>query len=125
MRFSHQGCEYLIEFERTWSVPRGSIYGVKRPFTTAKIFKITGPAKEDRQVIRSYTVSWNPYDRFSYEEGRKAALTMAMYDALIERSTGGAPLLGTPCTREFRTAAWKAYHTREGSRVNWKEDDKD
>jgi hypothetical protein len=94
---------------------------VKRPFTTAKIFKVTGVSKEDRQLIRSYTVSWNPHDRFSYEEGRKAALTMAMYDAPIERSIGhGLPLLGTPCTREFRTEAWKAYHTREGSKVNWK-----
>lgn len=115
MRFSFDNVSYLIDFERTSKVPTGAYEGGKpstraRIYTTAKIYKITGPGKEDREVVRSYTVGHNPHDRFTYEGGRKVALTMAMYDAPTKG--GGEPLLGQKLTKDFRTAAWVAYHGR-------------
>ena len=112
MRFSWNGTSYLLEFERQHRmVNRGNVsFKSTYPYTTAKILKVTGPKADDREVVRSYTVGCSPYDHFNYEDGRKAALTLAMYDAPTK--SGGAPLLGQRLTKEFRTAVWHAYHGR-------------
>lgn len=131
MRFKHEGTEYLIEFERsTKDRPAHTHYKrefviykpqYKRGFvtckpqsvvTTARLFKITGPGKEDKEVVREYTVAHNHRDKFSLEGGRKAALTLALYDAPTKG--GGAPLMGQALSKDFRKAVWTAYHNREG-----------
>lgn len=116
MRFPYLGEQYLIEFERERRVPHGSVYGVPRTYTTARIIKVTGPERDNREVVREYTVGYNPSDRFSYESGRKYALTLAMKDAPIEKSCGsGVPLMGKHLNKKFRTAVWNAYHNRFNS----------
>lgn len=116
MRFTYQGTSYLIEFERQRKVPTGSVAMVPRTYTTARILKVTGPGKKDVEVFREYTVGHNPRDTFSYEAGRKYALTLAMYDAPTKG--GGEPLMGTRLTKEFRTAVWLAYHARVYPNLN-------
>ncbi len=119
MRFDYLGQKFLIEFERQNKVPSGSIFGLSRVYTTAKILKVVGPKKTDVEVVRSYTVGCSHRDTFSYEAGRKYALTLAMYDAPTK--SGGEPLLGEALSKEFRTAAWHAYHGRPGSKVTLKD----
>lgn len=109
MRFTFNDTEFLIEFERIKKVPAQSMAGVARAFTTAKLFRLT-PETKIKIPVREYTVGCNYRDQFTYEGGRKAALTMALYDAATK--SGGYPLMGTPLTKEFRTAVWKAYHGR-------------
>jgi hypothetical protein len=110
MRFTYLGDEFLIEFQRESKVPMGSFYGVKRTYTTARLLQVTGLGRTDRKVIREYSVGHNPRDLFSLDAGRKAALAMALYDAPTKG--GGAPLMGTPLSKAFRTAVWEAYFDR-------------
>lgn len=110
MKFEYDGLSYVIDFERTSRVPASSVFGLARTYTTARISKVTGPGKTDREVVRSYTVGHNPRDTFSYDAGRKAALTLALYDAPTK--SGGAPLMGSSLSKAFRTAVWLAYHNR-------------
>ena len=119
MRFDYLGSSYLLEFERSskdrpiHAQGRRSDRLVKKAVqTTARLLKVTGPGKDDREVFREYTVGHYFRDRFSLEGGRKAALTMAMYDAPTKG--GGFPLMGTPLTKEFRTKVWECYHGRKG-----------
>ena len=112
MKFSYANTNFVIEFERQNKVPEGSNVQRPRPYTTAKLLKITGPGKLDREIVREYTVGCNHRDQFSYDAGRKYALTLALYDAPTKG--GGAPIMGTPLTKEFRTAVWDAYHGRVG-----------
>lgn len=112
MKFDFDGASYLVEFERSNRVPEGSVAGVPRTYTTARILKVTGPEKTDREVVRSYTVGCSHRDRFTLEGGRKYALTLAMYDAPTQN--GQPSLLGSGLSKEFRTAAWTAYHKRPG-----------
>lgn len=109
MKFEFEGLSYAIEFKRENRVPSGSNVAVPRPYTTARIVRL-GEDKADRTIVREYTVGWNPHDRFSYEAGRKIALTRAMFDAPTK--SGGEPLMGTTLSREFRTAVWEAYFGR-------------
>jgi hypothetical protein len=111
MRFTHEGSEYLIEFERsTKARPRHTGDGKTAIQTTARILKVTGP--KDREVVRTYTVGHYHKDKLNYEAGRKYALLAAMYDAPTKG--GGEPLMGKRLTKAFRTAVWLAYHKREG-----------
>lgn len=119
MKFDYDGLSYKIEFAREQRVPASSHLSVTRTYTTAMILQVLGP--KEVKVLRSYTVGANHRDRFSYEAGRKYALALAMYDAPTK--SGGAPLLGEELSREFRKAVWKAYHTRQGSLVAWKDKD--
>ena len=118
MRFTYENQMFLIEFERQHKErpahvqPKrlGETHSKKSVQTTAKIYKITGPGKTDREVFREYTVGHYYKDKFTFEGGRKAALTMALYDAPTKY--GGAALMGQTLTKDFRTAVWVAYHNR-------------
>jgi hypothetical protein len=117
MKFDFNAKEYIIEFERNRRVPHGSVYGVERVYTTAKIFEVgslESKFNKERKLVREYTVGYNPSDRFSYDAGRKNALALAMKDAPIEKSCGsGVPLMGEVLGKDSRTAVWKAYHGRK------------
>lgn len=123
MRFTHEGTEYLIEFERTQRLrpEHAQVHNEKAPInrqtlTTAKILKVVGTGKgpEDVQVVRQWTVGHHYRDRYDPEVGRKYALTLAMYDAPTKGAGTGVGIVGIPLTKEFRTAVWHAYHNREG-----------
>ena len=130
MKFTWDGQEYEIEFERylkvirqktkpTASTPSEEFsFDSTNPYTTARVFRLTEAGKE---LVRGYTVGCHHRERrrsISHEAGRKAALRMALYDAPIEKSNGsGEAIQGKPLTREFRAAVWAAYHGRPGSRV--------
>jgi hypothetical protein len=118
MRFTHEGTEYLIEFERTSKVRPAYVQGGSKTTvqTTAKVFKVTGPAKTDRELVREASATHYWKDRFSYESGRKAALAKAIYDAPTMK--GGEPLMGKRLTKEFRTSLWTAYHSRPGGTLS-------
>lgn len=120
MKFDYEGTSYLIEFERQSKVPDGSVGVTPRRYTTAFLLKVTHGTFKDmpfttREVVRTYTVGCNHKEQFNYELGRKYALALALYDAPTKG--GGAPLMGAPLTKEFRTAVWKAYHSR-GAKVD-------
>jgi hypothetical protein len=118
MKFEYDGVSYLIEFERTTKDrPAHLAYRVglvkrvpKAVQTTARILKVTGPLKTDRELFREYTVGHHFRDKFSLEGGRKAALTMALYDAPTKG--GGKALMGKTLSKDFRTVVWNAYHNR-------------
>lgn len=111
MKFEYEGTSYLIEFERQSKVPESSLWGITRRYTTARVFKVTGPGKTDKQVLREYTVGCSHRDQFNYEEGRKYALTLALYDA--PTMNDGEPVYGfNRLSKEFRTAVWAAYFNR-------------
>ena len=124
MKLDWKGTTYLLEFERSskdrpiHAQGRRKLSGDDSPVrkavqTTARLLKVTGPEKDDREVFREYTVGHYFRDRFSLEGGRKAALAMAMYDAPIQRSCGtGVALVGHRLSKEFRTAVWQCYHSR-------------
>jgi hypothetical protein len=118
MRFEWEGLSYSIEFERKVVLrPRHVQPKDKeaRPkvtvYTTARIIKHL----KDKTVttVREGTVGYYFKDRFSYEAGRKAALTKALYDAPTLK--GGTPLMGQTFTKAFRSAVWTAYHGRTGA----------
>lgn len=120
MRFEYQGTTYLIEFERQhrvikWTDDIGNVtkrFDSKYPYTTARLLKLVGGV--GRELVREYTVGCHPGDRFSFDGGRKAALTLALYDAPIEKSNGsGVSQLGLQLDKDFRTAVWNAYHNRK------------
>jgi hypothetical protein len=106
MRFEFAGLSYTVDFFR--GVQERPDYAKASPVqTTAKIYKFVDGQKV---VVREATVRHYHKDSFSLESGRKAALTKAMYDA--PTMNGGAPLLGEPLSKDFRTAVWCAYHGR-------------
>ena len=112
MLFDFGGHTYAIDFKREHRERYdGSLS--RYPYTTANIHRIDDPKlpTEKNPVFRTYTVGCSHRDRFSFEAGRKAALTMAIYDA-----PDGDPKYGA-LTKEFRTAVWTAYHSRPGSKV--------
>lgn len=95
---------YVIEFSRTFrdihvgvddlgnDVAVPSTY----PYTTVVIWQSDGTGATPSTIFRTYTVGCAHRDHFTREQGRKAALKLAI-DGL---------------SREFRTAVWKAYHNR-------------
>lgn len=112
MKFEHDGFEHVIEFERSLQLNPGFRQGKpierKRVRTTAKVIKRLKDGSQT--VVREATVAHYSRDKFSYEGGRKAALTKALYDAPTLK--GGIPLMGQPLSKEFRTQVWNAYHGR-------------
>jgi hypothetical protein len=122
MKFDYEGVSYLIEFERSHRVLQRQVvdqYGVEKvnridskfPYTTARLFKVTGPGKTDRELVREYTVGCAVSDNYSLDGGRKAALAMALYDAPT-KDGGPSVMASSVLTKEFRTAVWNAYHSR-------------
>lgn len=118
MKFNHEGTDYLIEFERSTRPRPTHVQNARKMrdpikmqvVTTARILKITGPEKADKEVVREYSVAHHYKDKLCHETGRKYALTLAMYDAPTKG--GGKPVLGNTLTKEFRTKVWNAYHNR-------------
>lgn len=124
MKFTFDGENYVIEFARATKERPAHVQKNRRPdegprrsvVTTARILRVVnetlvgGIKASGKQIVREATVSHYHKDRFTLDGGRKAALALAMYDAPTKG--GGAPLLGKPLTKEFRTAVWEAYHDR-------------
>jgi hypothetical protein len=129
MKFDFDGASYLIDFERSTKERPAHVQPKKLDekthkrtsvLTRAVVYKIVGPdPKVDRVVVREARVGHYWKDRFNYEAGRKLALARALYDA--PTGNGGEPIIGTRLSKAFKTAVWKAYHTRQGSPIAWKE----
>lgn len=107
MKFTYAGSQFQLEFERKYKliVIRSRVDGEpcvenkrsKYPFTTARLLSL-GATKECQPIITSQvSVGCAPFDKFSYEEGRKQALRKLTQQ--IE-------------SKELRRAIWTAYQTR-------------
>src|SRR5688572_29785262 len=104
MRFTFDGKNYYIEFQRKYrEYPRhdyetGLDFSVKSkyPYTTVTIFE-TDPAHPlDKKVFRTATTGCYHKDNFSIEKGRCRALRLAT--------------ITTP--KAMKPVLWKAYHER-------------
>ena len=104
MEFTYQGTEYRVVFSHpTENV--GNEYGMCRSSQPKRIRHTivniyTGPRGELENTVATAKVTYYNPDNFSHEKGRKRALRVALRNA--------------PISRSFRTAFWKAYHSRQG-----------
>lgn len=110
MKFEFEGLSFVIEFERS-TRERPSFSKERKPavVTTARLLRVESDTVT-RTVVREGTAAHYWKDQFSYDAGRKCALAKALYDAQTVK--GGAPIIGTPLTYEFKQAVWKSYHNR-------------
>ncbi len=108
MRFSYEGQDFSIEFERQNREVKyedGSSHGVRapstKPHTTVRLIitppTIEGVVSAGHIVFRTATVGCWHKDRFSLEKGRIHALRA----------------VGRTLTKGFRTAMWAAYTNRK------------
>lgn len=100
MEFRYKDKVFQIDFERQYRE------GVKTryPYTTATVNEIIGPQRT--RVVRTYSVGCHHTDRFSFEEGRKAALKMALFD------DPRAPKNSMALDKEFKRVCWDSYFKR-------------
>jgi len=137
MRFTVGPKTFVIEFERSFRTIRkhvldqeinqetGEITEVERveevptryPYTTCTIREVVEGPKIFWPVFRTFTVGAHHKEKAaSHESGRKAALRLALWDEPFVLASDGKTLVRNPrlLSREFKTAAWTAFHAREG-----------
>lgn len=116
MQFTHDGQTYRLEFERSHKkivqVRDGRVKELdksKYPYTTVKLFELK--VGVPKRLIQSATVGCFVHDRYSNEEGRKAALRalVAYFKKNMVNPADSETLLKY---KAFATAIWDAYEYR-------------
>lgn len=115
MRFTHNGQEYLLEFQRQYKHVshfdrdgNSMLIKTQYPYTTVRILTLP-----NRKVFRTATVGCWYKERFRPKEsllnkGRERALRAII---LYDNSTRADQRLPA----EFRKAMWDAYHNRRNN----------
>jgi hypothetical protein len=107
MKFAYNNKEYRINFSQvTDEILVPGIGRVNQRSTIARIR--TGERGKDELLIAKGKVTCYYKDIFSYEEGRKRALELALESSDYWN------------IKVFRTAAWTAYHSRQGGLLDRK-----
>lgn len=100
MQFEWNGRPYVLEFERQYREG----FKTRYPYTTARVLEIINP--QETKVVREYSVGCHFKDQFTYEDGRRAALRMALFDDPRAKKNPMA------LDKGLKTAAWDAYFKR-------------
>lgn len=139
MKFTFNGKNYLIEFERHGGVVPGRFLTIdveqddpndpsktimvskdvpiptRHPYTTVKLWQVPDDASQPPARFRSATVgAFHREKRFTLETGRISALTALMVGSfdMGQLNERGQPTTLNQASRAFRRALWEAYRNR-------------